>query len=102
MSWLNIATRALQFSSDSLAGADDEVASRVRRRLAAVRLRFEGAQSAMEAYRKALRVQRRLLHPAHPELVSTQLGLARSLHGLGDAAGALRDIELAEDTLRKE
>lgn len=99
-SWLTTAVRAIQFSRDSPAGADEEVAAKVDQRLGAVQHSLGDVSSAMELYRRALRAQRRLLHACHPELVSTELSKARALRDLGDAASALREVEALEKKLR--
>lgn len=56
---------------------------------------------AMENYRRALRAQVQVLHPSHPDLVSTELGIARAQRDLGNSEGALHAIEAVETTLRQ-
>lgn len=99
-SWHGTAERALEFSRYGMSGADEEVAAKVHRRLGAAQLRLGALPAALEAYHRSLRVQRRRLHALHPELVSARLGAACALHGLGDSAGALLDVERVEESLR--
>jgi len=101
LEWFRTATEVLDFARGSAAGADETVAAKVDSGLGALHHRSGSVLPALESYRKALRVQTRTLHPSHPDLVSTRLSMAHARFDLGDAAGALSDIEAIEKTLRE-
>lgn len=98
--WLGTAATIIDFGRMSPAGADEIVAAKVDSRLGSVRHRLGNVSAAMDFYRSALRVQAKLLHPNHPDLVSTWLGIAHAQRDLGEAQAAFRDIEAVEKMLR--
>lgn len=58
------------------------------------------ATRAIGLFRKALRMQKKMLRPGHPELVATLLGLIRALRDIGESDGALRTAVEAEEAIR--
>lgn len=58
-------------------------------------------KKAMEFYGSAYRRQAQLLRPGHPELVATEIGIARAQRDLGETEIALKTTESIETALRQ-
>jgi len=100
--WLRTADRVLSDGRLLPAGVDEAVVAKVETLRGSLLHLSGGILPATELYRTALRKQARVLHPSHPDIVSTRLQLIRAQRDLGDVEGALRDIEAVEATLRGE
>lgn len=55
---------------------------------------------ALNLYQKAMRVQSRTLRPGHPDVIGSQVSIARAQRDLGESANAKDTIAMAERTLR--
>jgi len=84
---------------DSLVAADPELASMYSLLASARHARGEVSQG-IGLYRKALQMQRKMLRPSHPDLVATQIGLARAWRDSGSPDLAMQIIEEVEAALR--
>lgn len=103
MHWLHEASHLQELHSARLRkhiSAPDPVQAYIDSRLGNAYRQRGDIKRAMELFGRALRVQSKMLHPTHTELVGTRLSLASAHRDLGDTTKAAEAAEAVEKTLR--